>query len=228
MTDPDEPTRTGDAPRAPISDPPPRRPGGVRLSDDLLALIQEAQGRRLSMKDIEAALRGRGMGMFILILGLPFCLPLPLMGISTPFGLAIVLLGLRLMLGLRPWLPRALLDRDIPGPTLQRVLLTTKKLAMLLERVVRTRWDFTRWPGMRHAIGAGIALSGLVLSLPILLPFTNTVPGIAIVLLALGWMEGDGMLTIAGFIFTAAALALVIALLALGKLGLESLGFACF
>jgi hypothetical protein len=197
-----------------------------RLSDDLRALRDQAQGPRLTVRDVEAALRGRGMAMFILILGLPFCLPAPMVGISTPFGFAIAFLGLRLMLGLKPWLPKLLLEREIPVRVLDKVLRSAERIALKLEKVVRVRWNFMRWPGMRRVVGAAILTSGLVLSLPILLPFTNTVPGVAVVLLALGLMEGDGLLVMAGLLLTAGAVAGVAALVALGKLGLETLGLA--
>jgi hypothetical protein len=213
-------------PDSPEEDLRGARPNLGRLSDDLRALRDQARGQRLTVRDVEAALRGRGMAMLILILGLPFCLPAPMMGISTPFGLAIAFLGLRLMLGLKPWLPKWLLDKEIPAPVLEKVIHSAERVVLKLEKVVRARWNFMRWPGMLRVIGAAVFCSGLVLSLPILLPFTNTVPGVAVVLLALGLMEGDGLLVMAGFGLTAASVAGVAVLVALGKLGLETLGLA--
>ena len=195
--------------------------GGPRLSQDLRALVERGRGRALTLNEIEEALRGRGLAMMIFILGLPFCLPVPLVGVTIPFGLAIAFLGVRLGFGLRPWLPGGLLGKEIPGHVLERVLLGGEGVARWLEKVVHCRWDFTRLPGVRCAIGVAIALCGLGLMLPV--PFTNMIMGAAIVLLALGIMEGDGLFVALGFLAGAVFCGIVGAMLFLGKLGLETL-----
>jgi hypothetical protein len=42
----------------------------------------------------------------------PFCTPIPLPGFSLPFGLVIAIIGLRLALGQKPWLPRTCWTRN--------------------------------------------------------------------------------------------------------------------
>lgn len=199
-----------------------RHRGGSRLSDDLRRLIERVEGGGgLTLRQLEEALRGRGLAMVIFVLAFPFCLPVPLIGVSIPFGLAIAVLGLRLGFGFKPWLPGGLLDKEIPGAVLARVLRAGAGVARWLERVVRSRWDFTRWPGMRGMIGVAIALCGLGLILPV--PFTNMLVGAAVALLALGIMEGDGLLVVLGFLAAAAFCAAITGLLVLGKLGWDSL-----
>lgn len=195
--------------------------GGSRLSQDLRALLERGRGEALTLNEIEEALRGRGLAMLIFILALPFCLPVPLVGFTIPFGLAIAFLGVRLGFGLRPWLPGGLLEKKIPGHVLERTLRGGEGVARWLERVVRSRWDFTRWPGMRCAIGVAIALCGLGLMLPV--PFTNMIVGVAIILLALGIMEGDGLFVVLGFIAAAGFCGIVGAMFFLGRLGWETL-----
>ncbi len=195
--------------------------GGTRLSEDLRALAERGRGGPLTLRQLEEALRGRGLAMVIVVLALPFCLPVPMIGISVPFGLAIAFLGLRLGFGWRPWLPGGLLDREIPGHVVVRVLRGGEGLARWLERVVRSRWDFTRWPGMRCAIGIMIALCGVGLILPV--PLTNMIVGAAIALLAVGIMEGDGVLVVVGFALGVAFCLVIAGLLVLGRVGWESL-----
>lgn len=195
--------------------------GGSRLSEDLRALLERGRVGPLTLRQLEEALRGRGLAMVIFVLALPFCLPVPLIGVTIPFGLAIAFFGLRLGFGWRPWLPGGLLDKEIPGHVLERVLRGGAGVARRLERVVRSRWDFTLWPGMRAAIGIAIALCGLGLMLPV--PFTNMIVGVAIALLALGIMEGDGVFVALGFVAGVVFCAVIAGLVVLGKLGWESL-----
>lgn len=192
------------------------------LSGDLMALEQRSQGSSLTFGDLIRALRGRGLAMLIFILALPFCLPLPLIGVTIPFGLVIAFFGVRLGFGLKPWLPKALLERRISAKAMRRFLRAGMGLARWLEKVVHSRWDvFTQGPGMRWAIGLSIAICGLGLMLPV--PFTNIIVGAAIVLLSLGIMEGDGLFVILGFLTGALFYGLLAAMIFLGKLGWENL-----
>lgn len=59
-----------------------------------------------------------------------------------------------------------------------------------------------RWPGAMNLIGVGIASGGLLLLLPLPIPFSNTVPAWAVVLLTAGMMERDGVLVLLGHLLT--------------------------
>ncbi len=201
-----------------------QKPARVRgtLSGDLEALEERSQGSELTFGDMIKALRGRGLAMLIFILALPFCLPLPLVGITIPFGLVIAFFGVRLGFGLRPWLPSALLKRKISAKMVRRFLRAGRGLARWLEKVVRSRWDFfAQGKGMRCAIGLSIAICGLGLMLPV--PFTNIIVGAAIVLLSLGIMEGDGLFVVLGFVAGAVFYGIIAVMIFLGKLGWDNL-----
>jgi len=94
-----------------------------------------------------------------------------------------------------------------------------------VEKVLRPRLSFFLvGPGMTMLVGAAIAVSGGALSLPIPPPFlfTNTIPGFAIVCLALGLMERDGVLVLIGHVLTVVAVTYVVLI---GVLGKELLGY---
>ena len=67
-------------------------PSPHRLSEDLQALLAKAEGRSLSIGEIEALLQGRGFALIIMLLAAPFLIP-SVPGLSTPFGAAISLMG---------------------------------------------------------------------------------------------------------------------------------------
>ena len=85
--DPEQSFRTGDSHLAQVLPPP--------LSSDLAALRLSSAGRSMTVDELQAALKGRGVPMLLLMLALPFCL-VPVPGLSTPFGLAVLLIGIRL------------------------------------------------------------------------------------------------------------------------------------
>ena len=72
-------------------------------------------------------------------------------------------------------------------------------MARQLERYVRPRLAFLHTaPGMRQLIGVGIIIAGLALMLPLPIPFSNSIPAWAIVFLAIGMMEKDGLFVLLG------------------------------
>ena len=172
-----------------------------RLSADLRELLRESAGRSMTLGELEEILQGRGFGMFLLLLALPFTFPIAIPGLSVPFGIVIMFIGLRIALGRKPSLPGFILRRPIKYAVLEKIILLGLKLATKLEKIVKPRMHFLqRWPGMINLIGIGIVSGGLLLSLPLppLIPFSNTIPAIAVLLLTAGMIERDGLLVLIG------------------------------
>ena len=170
-----------------------------KFSTDLQALAQQFAHRPASLSEILAATQGRGFHLLLLLIGLPFITPVPLPGVSTPFGLVVLLVGARLALGQRPWLPERLLRRELPARFLTRVLAAACRVVRWLEILARPRLDFLHEQWIyRRVAGALIMVSGLLLLLPIPIPLTNTFPALTVVLLAAGAMERDGLFFLAG------------------------------
>jgi hypothetical protein len=205
--------------------PVPDIPADEKLSDALRRLLREAEGRPMQIREMIEILKGRGLQMMIVLLCLPFLSPVTIPGISTPFGLAIALCGLRIAFGHKPWLPAMILNRSISYHALEKMVQAGCRIYGKLEKVLRPRLSFFLvGPGMTMLVGAAIAVSGVALSLPIPPPFilTNTIPGFAIVFLALGLMERDGVLILIGHVLTLIAVTYVTLI---GVLGKELLGY---
>jgi len=176
-------------------------PAPRRLSDDLRDLLRECAGRSMTLGELEEILQGRGFGMLLLLLALPFTFPLAIPGLSIPFGIVIMLVGLRIALGRKPSLSDFILRRPIKHSVLEKIIHFGLRLSTKLEKVVKPRMHFLqRWPGMINLIGLGIASGGLLLSLPLppLIPFSNTIPALAVLFLTAGMIERDGLLVLVG------------------------------
>ena len=194
-----------------------------RLSTDLAALRVRSAGKALTVDELEKALKGRGFAMLLLLLALPFCV-VPVPGLSTPFGIAVFLIGIRIAAGQKPWLPAFVLRKSISPERLTKVLDGGVRFALAMEKCVKPRMHFLqRWPGMMNLIGLGIASGGLLLLLPLPIPFTNTIPAWAVVFLTAGMMQRDGLLVLLGHFMTVASWAFIAVCWLLGAKGIEKL-----
>jgi hypothetical protein len=171
-------------------------------------LLRQADGRALTIGQLEQILQGRGFALFILLVSIPFLFPVSVPGLSIPFGVVVMLLGLRIATGQKPSLPGMILQREVKYATLEKMINFALKLCSKMEKIVKPRMHFMqRWPGMLKLIGIGIASGGLQLCLPLppLIPFSNFIPALSIVLLTAGLMERDGLAVLFGYVVNIAA-----------------------
>src|SRR5215468_5848888 len=169
-----------------------------RLSADLELLQVRVRGRLLTLFELKQSLKGRGSAMLLILLALPFCF-IAIPGLSTPFGIAICLIGGCLVMGREPWLPRFILRWRLSSTRLAQLLTGAIQVARHLEKFVRPRLGFLgAGPGMLRLIGLGIVIASLGLMLPLPIPFSNSIPAWAVVFLATGMMEKDGLCILLG------------------------------
>jgi hypothetical protein len=172
-----------------------------RLSDELAALVETFGERPVRPRDIINVLHGRAYTLLLLLLALPFCTPIPLPGFSMPFGLIIAFLGFRLALDQRPWLPDRLLDMTLPPRFFTRLLRGARRLVQILETFLRPRLGGLMHARIfRHGCGVMILTCGLLLLLPLPIPFSNGLPALTVVLIAGAMLEEDGACLAAGLL----------------------------
>lgn len=174
-----------------------------RLSEDFRELLRDSAGRAVTLGELESRLKGRGFALFILIMSLPFCFPVAVPGLSIPFGIVILLLGLRIALGHKPNLPGFILRKELSYATLEKIVKFGLKICGAIEKVARPRMHFLRKSSFAvNLIGIGLASGGLQLLLPLppLVPLSNTIPAVSVVLLTAGLVERDGVFVLAGYV----------------------------
>ncbi|MFZ2872378.1 exopolysaccharide biosynthesis protein [Zavarzinia sp.] len=160
---------------------------------------------RISIGAIVDMLAERGFGLLILLLALPTCLPIAPPGLSAIAGFPIAVIALQMVGGLpRPWLPKRILARTIATEDLRKVVRGGLPVIGRMEKVLKPRLPLLTGPMAERMVGILIALLGLMLASPI--PFTNIPISFAILFLALGLIEQDGLMTSIGIIGGIAAL----------------------
>jgi hypothetical protein len=180
----------------PILAPAPAR----SLAAEIARLEEFLANEAVQLRQVIAALEHRAYELLMMLLVLPFLVPVSVPGMSTPLGLLVAAISLPLALGRLPWLPRRLLDARLPPGFFRKVFAATRGSVRLLERVLRPRWPGVtqgRWLMRVHL--AAICVMALALTLPMPIPLTNTFPAWAIFLLAAGAMERDGLCVLAGY-----------------------------
>ncbi len=165
----------------------------------------------VAIRDLLTLIGEQGLLLFCVFLAVPFLLPVSIPGTSTVFGLLLLLVGAGVTADRVPWLPDALLARRLNSDHVATVLRRSAAASRRFEKLIRPRLlALTHGATLNRFNGLMLVWVALLLMAPLpLFPFTNTVPAIAIVLLAVGMAERDGYVVIAGYVATAFATAYI-------------------
>lgn len=195
-----------------------------RLSADLQELLRRHGATGFSLRQVMASFGERGYGLLLVILALPSAMPVPAPGYSTPFGVALAILGVQVLVGRPvPWLPAWVLDRPVSPQMGQKMLHFGIAFFGRLERWIRPRcaWGFKRTGHI--ATSLLLLVMAALMILPIL--FTNTAPAGVIFLVGVGMIEKDGaVLLLALAIGCLAVLLYLAAFYAIFHFGLQGMG----
>jgi hypothetical protein len=170
------------------------------LTAELVAVEEMAASGPVALSRLIERLEHRGPALVVLLLAVPFVLPFPTLGLSAPVGLALAFAGAALALGRGLALPGFLHRREVQAGALRSFAKGAARVAPAAERLMRPRLAVMIGPGMRNLLGLSLACSALILALPLPLPLGNFLPASAILLLAAGLLEGDGLFVLAGHV----------------------------
>lgn len=165
------------------------------LGDQLAGIIAELPEDRLTLGELLDVFGDEGLLLLTMLLTLVFLIPVSIPGVSTLFGAAILLVGISRLVGRPLWLPGKLKSRTLPADKLRPGL--TRGLAWVrrLERISRPhRLRFFVDGRMQGVINnLAFILAALLLMAPFgFIPFSNTLPGLALLFYAVGMIQRDG------------------------------------
>lgn len=188
-------------------------PPGETIAAVLKRLTDPAGGERISLDEAIETLGDRGYGLAMLMLSLPMALPLSAIpGVSTVFGIPLILIAGQLMLGrAKPWLPRWLGTKSFARGDLARIMDKALPWLERCERILRPRLEFLVSVAAERVIGALCVFMALLMALPIVLG--NQPPAIAIALFSLALIGRDGLFVILGLVTAVLSVFLVAAVL---------------
>jgi hypothetical protein len=171
------------------------------LSETLTTTAQAITGERISLRQVLELIGEQGMLLFCVLLTIPFLLPVTIPGVSTPFGLLIIFIGIGVMLNRVPWLPARLMNQHFPTAHLKPALHKGAGLMARIDRFIRPRaLVLTGSAAINRFNGLMVIIAAALLMLPLgVVPLTNTLPAWAVLLLAVGMLQRDGLFIAAGY-----------------------------
>jgi len=187
--------------------------------DILQQIIEEAKTcERMEVRRIFALLAGKGYAALLIVLSLPFCMPIQIPGFSTPFGILLAFLGLRIAFAKRLWWPKWVLNKTVTSAHVTLLVKKTIPAVRFLQKVLHPRLLILTKSSLAHRLhGLAVFFLALFLSLPLPIPMTNMLSAAPILLIGLGLLEDDGACIIVAYAIALLALAAFIGLLVFGK-----------
>jgi len=165
-------------------------------------LQEEASRKELTLLRVFQILGEEGHAVLILFLCLPFVQPIPIPGLSTPLGFLVAVVAFFLYRNQTPWLPKKFENLKISSEVLLKVSEVAERIWKYASKIIKPRLEFLHdyWAFRLLNLIVFIANAAL-LSLPLPIPFSNTVPVVAIILSAIGHMEKDGVFILFSYLW---------------------------
>jgi hypothetical protein len=165
----------------------------ISFIDTIVGLKTVGNSEGTDVRAIVDQLDERAFGLLILLFAIP-CLVPGLPGAQL-IAIPIFLLGLQLAAGKSEvWLPKRALAATVKRSWIDAIAGFVDKRLRWTERLSRPRLTQLASGWSERLIGAIIALAAIT----IMLPITNTIPSLAITVIAVGLLQRDGLFTVAG------------------------------
>lgn len=168
----------------------------------LLVFLKNMQSDNFSIAELVGALRERSFGILLLIMAIPnACLVGSLPMVSFVFGFIIILLSFQIIFQQHQLnLPKVIGEKTFSNKQLEYILNKYISRLVQIEKYIKMRWLCLTSPLGEIILGIICLLHGILIILPI--PLGNFLPGIALVFLAVGVIEKDGLFIIIGYLLS--------------------------
>ncbi|MGB3502127.1 MAG: exopolysaccharide biosynthesis protein [Mesorhizobium sp.] len=178
------------------------------LYQALSGAIDRIDGDTITLRKMLELVGEHGLLFLCALLTIPFLIPVSIPGVSTVFGAGIILVAAGITMNRLPWLPDRLMDRALDASKLKGILRRGANVVARIETYVKPRYQGLTGSTFANRVnGLALIFAGLLLMAPLgLVPFSNTLPAFAILLLAVGMAQRDGLVVIGGYLMIVATL----------------------
>ena len=177
-----------------------KTPSYRSLEDSLAFFAEKTKKGSIDMERILKIFSGKGRDFIILLMSLPFCLPIQIPGLSVPFGLVIAFIGFRMIFGKHIWLPQKILKKEISSNALKKIAKIGVWFVKKMKKFVRPRMEQFCYGSVSKIVnGVLVVILGLLLAMPLPVPFTNLAAAWSLLFLSFGLLEDDGLFVVLGY-----------------------------
>lgn len=169
------------------------------LFDHLDEIEKRCLQGNLTIQEIIEIFGSDGHLVLIIFFIIPFLQPIPLPGLSTPFGILIVIVAVLAHLNKPPWIFKKWLRRKISAKAVSRIAEGSERIFEKLSRWFRPRMKFLFQNPFRTLNTFIIVLNAILLALPLPIPLSNSIPAWTIAFQALAHLEEDGLIILLSY-----------------------------
>jgi len=195
-------------------------------AEKLESAIEALPPGAVTLGQVRDLLGSEGLMLLAAFLTIVFLVPVSVPGVSTVFGAGILLIGVSRLFRLELWLPRRIEQRLVATDRLRTALVRGLVWFRRLEKISRPqRISWAASDGLVRVVNdCAIILGAALLMAPFgLVPFSNTFPAIALLFLAIGSLQRDGLFILLGHLSNLLTIAYFALLIGGGGYALMSL-----
>jgi len=173
------------------------------LGEKLKVVIDKLPPEGVTLVEILDLVGQDSLMLLAVFLSLVFLIPVSIPGVSTLFGAAILLIGVNRLFGRKLWLPKSFRNRIVSTDKLRVALERALVWFHRLERMSRPhRLNRLTSDGLMEILNnCSLILGAVLLMVPFgLVPFSNTLPALSIIFLAIGLLQRDGVCILLGYL----------------------------
>ncbi|HSV30558.1 MAG TPA: exopolysaccharide biosynthesis protein [Atribacteraceae bacterium] len=179
------------------------------LGEKLKVLIGNLPPTGVTLAAIRDLVGQDGLLVLAAFLTIVFMVPISIPGVSTVFGAAILLIGISLLFDRNVWLPKRIAQRILSADKLRAAFSRGGTWLHVLERISRPhRLNWLVYTRLAQIVNSCAFIAGAVLlMLPSgLIPFSNTLPALALLFFSIGLLQRDGLCVLYGHLLNLATL----------------------
>ena len=173
------------------------------LAEKMELIIEKLPPDEVTLVEIMDIVGSDSLLLLTIFMSLIFLVPVSIPGVSTVFGTGILLIGITHLFAKKLWLPKPIANRKLSSPKLKEAFKRAIIWLHRLEKISRPHRlsKLTAEGGMTVFNNLSFILAALLLMAPFgFIPFSNTLPALALIFFALGMMERDGGSVILGYV----------------------------
>lgn len=199
---------------------------GESLAEKMQSTIDTLPPEGVTLLAIRTLIGREGMMLVTAFLTIIFLVPVSIPGVSTVFGGAILLLSFSRLVNRPLWLPSRLKNRVVSTEKIRGGMQRGLKWFRRLEKISRPRrLKSLTGAGLIGAINnCALILGAVLLMAPFgLIPFSNTLPAVAILFFAIGLLQQDGVCVLLGHLMNIATIVYFAVLIGGGAVAIKEL-----
>jgi hypothetical protein len=194
-----------------------------RTSDSISRISLKIPMDGINFKDFLQLIGEQGLLLSCVVLVAPFLFPVSVPGSSIPFGLAIILINIGIISNRHPFIPDRIMKYSVSQENMLTILNGMKRVLLFLEKFIRPRFTLFQKPLMDYFNSVVMILCAFLLMLPLPVPLTDFLPAYGILFMALGSLENDGYMIVAGYVIATVTAIYFLLIALLGISGINAI-----